>query len=106
MEVFTIQEEKNYYKSKEIISDVSNDTGYSINEVSRVINSMSKVVREKLAVSNNMEIQLFPGLKLNSRYIPTNESVSKRLNIKSDYSLFLSANFTDDFKRKVRILHN
>lgn len=65
------------------------------------------MVKEKFSDSNNfVEINIFPGLKVTSRFIPTEQSVSKRLNIKSKESLFLSASFSDDFRKKIRELHN
>lgn len=56
--------------------------------------------------NDNVEIKLFPGLKVTSKYIPSSKSVSKRLKVKSEYSIFMSAIFTDDFRKKVRELHN
>lgn len=78
-------------------------TGYSTNVISNVLNTLGTVVKDRFSdCDNNVEIKLFPGLKVTSRYIPSEESVSKRLNIKSNYSVFLSASFTDDFKKKIR----
>lgn len=53
-----------------------------------------------------VELKLFPGLKVTSKYIPSEQSVSKNLNIKSGYSIFMSSVFTDDFRKQVRELHN
>ena len=40
------------------------------------------MVKDKFSDSNNyVEIKLFPGLKVTSRFIPSEQSVSKRLNI-------------------------
>lgn len=65
------------------------------------------MVKEKFSDSDNfVEINIFPGLKVTSRFIPTEQSVSKRLNIKSKESLFLSASFSDDFRKKIRELHS
>ena len=61
------------------------------------------MVKDKFSDSNNyVEIKLFPGLKVTSRFIPSEQTVSKRLNIDSEESLFLTASFTDDFRKKIR----
>lgn len=52
-----------------------------------------------------IELKLFPGLKVTSKYVASEQTVSKRLNIKSGYSIFMSAIFTDNFRKKVRELH-
>lgn len=65
------------------------------------------MVKDKFSDCNDkVEIKIFPGLKVTSKCIPSDESVSKRLNIKSKCSIFMSAIFTDDFRKKVRELHN
>lgn len=67
------------------------------------------MVKDKFSDSNNyVEIKLFPGLKVTSRYIPPEQSKSNLCNKirKLDYVLNLSSNFTDDFRKKVRELHN
>lgn len=67
---------------------------------------MGNIIKEKFSnIDDYIEIKLFPGLKVTSKYVSSNNSVSKRLNIKSDYSIFMSAIFTDDFRKKVRELH-
>lgn len=67
---------------------------------------MSNIIKEKFSNADNyVELKLFPGLKVSSKYVPSEQSVSKRLNIKSEYSIFMSAGFTDDFRKKVRELH-
>lgn len=64
------------------------------------------MVKDKFSDKDNfVEIKLFPGLKVTSRFIPSEQSVSKRLNIESNYSVFMSATFTDDFRKKVRESH-
>ena len=64
------------------------------------------MVKDKFSDSNNyVEIKLFPGLKVTSRFIPSEQTVSKRLNIDSEESLFLTASFTDDFRKKIRQQH-
>ena len=82
-------------------------TGYPINNIAKILNSVGDIIKDKFSsTDNSVEIKLFPGLKVTSKYIPSDQSVSKHLNIKSDYSIFMSAIFTDDFRKKVRELHN
>lgn len=103
---FTIQENKKYYNQNDIADAIRQKTGCSNNDILRVLNSLGDVVKEKFSDMDNwVEIKLFPGLKVTSKYIPSDQSVSKRLNIDSNYSIFMSAIFTDDFRKKVRELH-
>lgn len=103
----TIQKEKTYYNQKDIIYELHKATGYPINNIAKILNSVGDIIRDKFSsTDNSVEIKLFPGLKVTSKYIPSDQSVSKHLNIKSDYSIFMSAIFTDDFRKKVRELHN
>lgn len=105
--VIIIQEEKKYYNQNEIAKEINLKTGCSITDICKIINALGDVVRDKFSDKNNcVELKLFPGLKVTSRYIPSEQSVSKRLNISSNYSIFMSAVFTDDFRKKVRELHN
>ena len=103
-----IQEEKEkiYYNQKNVIDEIHKDTGCSIYEISKILNSLGNMVKDKFSDSNNyVEIKLFPGLKVTSRFIPSEQTVSKRLNIDSEESLFLTASFTDDFRKKIRKQH-
>ena len=102
-EDITIKYTKTYYNQKDIINSIHDDTGCSILDITKILNSLGSVVKDKVSDSNNyVEIKLFPGLKVTSRFIPSEQSVSKRLNINSKYSMFLNANFTDDFKKQIR----
>ena len=82
-------------------------TDYSANAISDILNALGNIVKENFDNCNGtVEIKIFPGLKLTSKCIPSDQSVSKRLKIESGYSIFMSAIFTDDFRKKVRKLHN
>lgn len=95
------------YKQIDVIKDLKIRTGCSPDDISYVINSLGDMVKEKFSDSEDkVEIKLFPGLKVTSKYIPSEQSVSKNLNINSDYSIFMTATFSDDFRKKVRELHN
>ncbi len=61
------------------------------------------MVKEKFSdVENFIEIKIFPGLKITSKCIPLEQTVAKRLNINQDYSVFMSAVFTDYFRKQVK----
>ena len=105
--VIIIQEKKKYYNQNEIVKEINLKTGCSLTDIYKITNALGDVVKDKFSDKDNyVELKLFPGLKVTSRYIPSEQSVSKRLNINSNYSIFMSAVFTDDFRKKVRELHN
>lgn len=105
--VIIIQEEKKYYNQNEIVKEINLKTGCSLTDIYKITNALGDVVKDKFSDKDNyVELKLFPGLKVTSRYIPSEQSVSKRLNVSSNYSIFMSAVFTDDFRKKVRELHN
>lgn len=101
-------QEKKYYNQKDIIHIISNATGCSIRDVTNILNSLGNVVKDKFSDTDNyVEIKIFPGLKLASKYIPLNQSGSNLADyIKSDHTLYLTANFSRRFKDSVKNLHN
>ena len=89
-------------------NEISYKTGCSNNEIIRILNSLGDVVKDKFSDKDNyVEVKLFPGLKVTSRYIPPEQSKSNLYeNIGNlDYVLNLSSTFTDDFRKKIRELH-
>ena len=48
-----IQEEKIYYNQKNIIDEIHKDTGCSIYEISKVLNSLGNVVKDKFSDSDD-----------------------------------------------------
>ena len=68
------------------------------------------VIQEKLGAKEGIvELKPFSGLKLCSKTIPAKNFRSNLHNqgyINSDYIIQLSAEFTNNFKRKLRKLHN
>ena len=80
-------------------------TGCSIDDISKVLNSLGNVVKDKFSdMDNYVEIKLFPGLKVTSKCVPSEQYNSnlKNVNIPSDHVLKLSVYFTHDYKRKIR----
>ena len=103
-----IQEEKEkiYYNQKNIIDEIHKDTGCSIYEISKVLNSLGNVVKDKFSDSDDyVEIKLFPGLKVTSRYIPPEQSKSNLDISNLDFILSLNATFSDRFRKEIREKH-
>lgn len=102
----TIQEEKKYYNQEYVITEIHNRIGCSTSEISKVLNSLAEVVKDKFSDRDDyVEIKLFPGLKVTSKYISPEQSKSN-LNIsKVDFILCLDAAFSDYFKKEIRSLH-
>lgn len=71
------------------------------------MNALGNVVKDTFSDSDDyVEIKLFPGLKIASKYIPPEQSKSN-LDISGlDFVLSLSATFSDYFKKEIRYLHN
>ena len=103
----TIQEEKTYYNQKCVIDEIHKDTGCSVYEISKILNSLGNVVKDKFSDSDDcVEIKLFPGLKVTSRYIPS-EQFTSNLGISNMNSiLILNAEFSKNFKNKIKEQHN
>ena len=102
----TIQEEKKYYNQKNVISEIHNVTGCSIDEIAKVLNSLGNVVKDKFSDSDDyVEIKLFPGLKVTSRYIPPEQSKSNLDISNLDFILSLNATFSDRFRKEIREKH-
>ncbi len=103
----TIKQEKNYYNQKFVISEIHNKTGYSTNDIAKILNSLSDVIKDKFSNTDDyVEIKLFPGLKVASEYIPPEQSKSN-LNISNqDFILRINATFSDYFRKEIRSLHN
>ena len=103
-----IQEEKNkiYYNQKNVISEIHDRTGCSNDEISKILNSLGNVVKDKFSDSDDyVEIKLFPGLKVTSKYIPPEQSKSNLDISDVDFVLSLNASFSDRFRNEVRNLH-
>ncbi len=102
-----IPETKKSYNQKDIIAIVSKNTGCSMQDTAKILNALCGVVKEKISDENDfVELKLFPGLKITSRYVPSDQSKSNLSGyIKSGEMLFLSAEFSRRFKEAVRKQH-
>ena len=89
-----------------MINEIHNRTGCSTNDVSRILNSLGDVVKDKFSDKDDyVEIKLFSGLKVTSRYILPEQSKSNLDISKLDFILSLNATFSDYFRQEVRALH-
>lgn len=79
-------------------------------DINNVLNSLRDIVQDKFSdMDNNVEIKIFPGLKVSSRYIPLEHSNCNLRNIntnKSGYMLYLNGEFSNRFKNEIKIKHN
>ncbi|MDD7755872.1 MAG: hypothetical protein PUJ51_15385 [Clostridiales bacterium] len=70
---------------------------------------MRNVVKDKFSDKDKyVEIKLFPGLKVTSRYIPLEQSSLNLCNngmITSDYLLYLDGEFSNRFKNEIKEQH-
>ena len=107
-EWFTIQQEKKYYNQRFIINQIQNDTGCSARDIGRILSSLRDLVKDKLSDSEDSELKIFPGLKVTSRYIPTEQSNLNFCNngtINSDFLLYLNGEFSHRFTEEIKQLH-
>lgn len=105
---FTIQQERKYYNQRSIINQIQNDTGCSARDIGRILSSLRDLVKDKLSDSEDSELKIFPGLKVTSRYIPTEQSNLNFCNngtINSDFLLYLNGEFSHRFKEEIKQLH-
>lgn len=102
-----IPETKKCYNQKDIVAIVSRDTGCSMQDTAKILNALCGVVKDKFSDENDfVEMKLFPGLKITSRYVPSDQSKSNLSDyIKSSDMLFLSAEFSRRFKESIRKQH-
>ena len=97
-EAVQIQKKTKYYNLNDIVYDIHWHTGCSMNDISKVIHSLTDVVKDKLSEpEDKVEIRVFNGLKISSEQIP-----SRR---KGEVSLLLNSSFSDSFAREVRQLY-
>ena len=98
-----------YYNQKYVIEEIHKKTGYSIREITIILNSLRNVVKDKFSDrDNHVEIKIFPGLKVTSKHVPCEQS---NLNlctsgaITSEYLLYLNGEFSGRFNNEIRNHH-
>lgn len=100
-----IQKNTKYYNQKFVINKIQKDTGCSARQINIILSSLRDLVKDKLSDGEDTEIKIFPGLKVTSRYIPTEQSTLNLCNngiIKSDYLLYLDGEFSHRFKEEIK----
>ena len=76
--------------------------------MNKILSSLRNVVKDKLSDGENVELKLFPGLKVTSKYILSEQSNLNLCNngtITSDYLLYLNGEFSHRFKEEIKQLH-
>ena len=87
------------------MNQICERTKYSFDDTFCILNTLGDVIKDNISHHDKcVEMRIFPGLKLTSKFIKSEESKSN-LNLQSNSILSLSANFTDDFRKKVRKSH-
>lgn len=91
---------------KDIAEEIHRKTGCSPNSITDILKSLGDVVKDKISDGDNVEIKLFPGLKVTSKLIKPNESKSNLGISKKEFVLSIKASFSDHFKKEVRTMYN
>ncbi len=92
------------------MDEIHRNTGCSIRDIHNILDALRNVVKDKFSDENsNVEIKIFPGLKVTSQYIPLEQSKLNLCNngtITSDYLLYLNGQFSNRFKNEIKEQHN
>lgn len=89
-----------------MIKEIHNETDYPVCEIERMFEAMEFVIQDILCRSeHDVTIRLFNGMSINKDMRSAeNSNLSKGGNIKSNKLMYLSAKFTDYFKREINRL--
>ena len=86
-----------------VIEDVHKYTGLPKDDIKQVLDSLNIVVRNKISNGEKLKMKLFSGLTISSEFIPKEKfNVNLDKNIKSNFILNLSADFSKRFKCDIR----
>lgn len=73
-------------------------TGYSIDEITEILNSLGYVIKEKISdQDDSVDLKIFPGMKISSTFLPAKRP--------GEISLSIQTQFSDSFKKEVRNIH-
>lgn len=93
----------NYYSRRELIKEIAERSNLNYYDVSDVINILYDIIIEKFASGDNVEIGLFPGLKLFCKLDPIqNFKLSSVVKSHYDYILNIGLKTTQLLKKKIR----
>ena len=100
MEMIYIKNKSNYYNQNYLIENICKDTGYSTDEISKILKSLENSVINTLS-KHDCEIKLFPGLTIKSKRTLSEFTSNLGINNKN-YILILNAHFSKYFKQKIK----
>ena len=89
-----------------MIDMIHHETGCSADDISNILNALGDVVKDRFGDgNNNVEIKLFPGLKISSSFIPHEQFVSHLGISNIDSVLKLNAEFSKRFRKEIKNKH-
>ena len=92
-----------YYSRRELIREIADKNNLNYYDVSDIINVLYDVILEKFASGDNVEIGLFPGLKLICKLEPIqNFKLNNCVKSRYDYILNIGLKTTQLFKKKIK----
>lgn len=94
------------YTQKDLINDIHEETGFSIYEIERVFEAYEFLLQEYLtSEAENVVVKIMSGLSVKKEEKPSDGFSLKQCGaINSDKLVYLSANFSDYYKRKINTL--
>lgn len=92
-----------YYSRRELIHEIAERNNWNYYDVSDIINDLYNLIIEKFASGDNVEIGLFPGLKLTCRLEPIQKfKLHSVVHSHYDYILNVGLKTTQLLKKKIR----
>lgn len=92
-----------YYSRRELIREIADKNNLNYYDVSDIVNDLYDVIVDKFASGNNVEIGLFPGLKLICKLEPIqNFKLNNVVKSRYDYILNIGLKTTQLLKNKIR----
>lgn len=92
-----------YYSRRELVKEIADRNNMNYYDVSDIVNNLYDVIVEKFASGDNVEIGLFPGLKLICKLEPIqNFKLNSVIKSHYDYILNIGLKTTQLLKKKIR----
>lgn len=92
-----------YYSRRELIREIADKNNSNYYDVSDVISILYDIIIEKFASGDNVEIGLFPGLRLTCKFEPIhNFNLQSVIKSHYDYILNIGMKTTQLLKDKIR----
>lgn len=88
---------------KDFIKQISDDTGYTQGDISKVFESIEKKLLENLKEQNS--IKLVSGVVFSSKFVPARESINPKTQepVTTSAKIKCSVKFSNAFKEKVNM---